>query len=88
MAWEAGWYWLAAGESTTHWVSWGDTWQGLQFIVPEPRGGGEARFDVVSYGIRSIPQFGVASLFSYWVEVINRGPTDSNYVLRGERVDR
>lgn len=87
MAWETGWFWLAAGERTNLWVSWGDAWEGVQFIVPEARGGGEARLDVISYGIRSIPRFGASTLFSYWVEVINRGPADTNFVLRGQRVD-
>jgi hypothetical protein len=85
-AWQTGSYWLAAGQSDTYWVSWGDTWQGLQFIVAVPSGGG-ARMDIISYGMRAIPQFGANSLISYWVNVINRGSDDSNFVLMGQRVD-
>lgn len=86
MAWEAGWYYLGAGASDTYWVSWGDTWQGLQFIAAEARGN-EARLDVVGYGIRTVPRFGASPLISYWVTVVNRGPSGSNFVLRGQRVD-
>lgn len=46
-AWEAGWYWLEAGASDTFWISWGDTWQGLQFIAAEPRPTQENRMDVI-----------------------------------------
>lgn len=86
-AWESGWYWLAAETSGTYWVSWGDTWQGIQFIMAEPRGGGQTRIDIDSYGIQSVPRFGLPPLTSYWVNVVNRGPTASNFVLRGQRVD-
>jgi len=88
MAWEAGWYWLPAGGSDTYWVSWGDTWQGVQFIAAEPRGvGQDPKMDVTSYGIQSIPQFGAPPRTSYWVTVVNSGASDSNFVLRGQRVD-
>lgn len=86
-AWEIGWNWLAAGQSGTYWVSWDDTWQGLQFIMAEPRGGGQTQMYVVGHGIQVVPRFGAPSLFSYWVDVVNRGPADSNFVLRGQRVD-
>jgi hypothetical protein len=42
---------------------------------------------VTSHGIQVTPQFGAPALFSYWVDVVNRGPSDSNFVLRGQRVD-
>jgi hypothetical protein len=86
-AWESGWYWLAAGQSDTYWVSWGDTWQGLQFIMAEPRGGGQTQMYVTSYGIQIVPRIGLPPRFSYWVDVVNRGPAGSNFVLRGQRVD-
>jgi hypothetical protein len=85
-AWEAGWYYLKAGEAGTYWVSWDDTWQGLQFIATEPRGPGQAQVYVTSYGIQTVPQFGANPRVSYWVEAVNRGPSDVNFVLRGERV--
>ena len=84
--WESGWYWLAAGQSGTYWVSWGDTWQGLQFIAAEPRGAGQTQMFVVGHGIQSVPRFGAPPLISYWVDVVNRGPSDSNFVLRGQQV--
>jgi hypothetical protein len=86
MAWESGWYWLGAGQSGTYWVSWNDTWQGLQFILAEPRGAA-TRMDVVNHGIQSIPRFGAPPLVSYWVTVTNNGSSGSNFVLRGQRVD-
>jgi hypothetical protein len=85
-AWETGWYWLGAGQSGTYWVSWGDTWQGLQFIAAEPRASSMNRMDVIGQGIRTIPQFGVPPKVSYWVTVVNRGPDAANFVLRGTRV--
>jgi hypothetical protein len=86
-AWELGTFWLGAGQSSTYWVSWGDTWQGLQFIAALPRGAGEARMDIVGHGVRAIPRFGTPPLISYWVDVVNRGPSDTTFVLSGHRVD-
>lgn len=88
MAWEIGWYYLAAGQSGDYWVTFpADAWVGLQFIAAEPRGPAQTRMDVESYGIQSTPQFGTTSKFAYWVKVVNRGPNNSNFVLRGWRVD-
>jgi hypothetical protein len=85
--WETGWYWLAPGQSGEYWVSWGDTPQGLQFIIADPRGGGQSVMYTVSLGIRSIAQFGVPPKYSYWLTVINNGPDGQNFVLKGTRVD-
>ncbi|GGS93020.1 hypothetical protein [Streptomyces violaceus] len=84
MAWEAGWYYLGAGETGTYWVSWGDTWQGLQFIAADPRGG-TTRLHVESHGIQKVAQFGASPLTSYWVTVTNYGD-GSNFVLMGQQV--
>jgi hypothetical protein len=86
-AWEAGWYWLGAGESSQYWVSWGDTPQGLQFIVADPRGSGQSIMYTESLGIRSIAQFGAPPKVSYWIRVVNNGPDGQNFVLKGARVD-
>lgn len=86
-AWEAGWYYLAAGASNTYWVSWGDAWQGLQYVMAEPRGSGQSRLHVTAYGIQSIPRFGASPRISYWVDVTNYGPSGTNFVLRGQKVD-
>lgn len=85
--WEAGWYWLAAGQSGEYWVSWGDTPQGLQFIMAEPRGSANAILYTVSQGLRSIAQFGAPPKVSYWITVTNNGPDATNFVLTGQRVD-
>jgi hypothetical protein len=86
MAWEVGWNWLNAGQTGEYWVSWGDTEQGLQYIVPDPRGN-DAILYTVALGRRSIPQFGAPPRISYWVRVFNAGPAGTNFVLRGHRVD-
>jgi hypothetical protein len=49
-AWEIGWYWLEAGETSDYWVSWEGTRQGLQFIMAEPRDD-RTRLDTTSRGI-------------------------------------
>jgi len=86
-AWEAGWYWLDAGQSGEYWVSWGDTPQGLQFITADPRGSGQSVMYTQMQGVRSIAQFGTTPKVSYWITVHNNGPDGENFVLRGTRVD-
>lgn len=84
-AWELGWIYHRAGQAGTYVVSWNDTWQGVQFIVPEARGN-DALVSITAYGIRSIPRFGQPPRISYYVDVVNAGPSDTNFVLRGGRV--
>lgn len=86
-AWEAGWLYLAAGASETWGVTWDGAPQGLQFIAAEPRGPADAKVDVTAYGMETVPQFGRSWRYTYWVDVVNSGRTDTNFVLRGHRVD-
>ncbi|GAA2694830.1 hypothetical protein [Nonomuraea recticatena] len=86
MAWESGFYYLAAGQSWPYWVSWGDTDQGLQYIVPDPRGGGVLRTHTEDYGIQKVAQFGGSPKISYWVTVKNHSTVGSYFALRGNRV--
>jgi hypothetical protein len=65
----------------------GDTWQGLQYVLAEPRGSGQSRLHVTADGTQSIPRFGASPRISYWVDVTNYGPSGTNFVLSGQKVE-
>jgi hypothetical protein len=85
-AWQAGWYYLAPGASSEYWVSWGDTWQGIQFITTEPRSAATSKVYVEAQGMQTVPMFGVPPKVSYWIRAMNPGSEGAYFVLRGQRV--
>lgn len=84
MAWQTSAMSLGAGETRDFWVSWGDAWQGLQYIQAKPFPYG-VRLDIIAYGIRNLGVYDPSSdgIISYWVTVRNDNNNSCQFVLRG-----
>ncbi|MFF0728421.1 hypothetical protein [Streptomyces sp. NPDC004134] len=86
MVWQTSMLSLGAGEVKDFWVSWGDTWRGLQYIQAKPFSHG-IRLDIIAYGIRNIGVYDFPSeKISYWVTVRNDSDSSCQFVLCGVRL--